>query len=159
MQNVFFSTHPQVAVVGGYAAIKADAPVEVIEPCDKDRFDSFKDDEGIIVLSLDAVDELDSKELVAIIQHEQAHLDLGHAKAQAGEKGYIDCMAYEIEADAVAMKMVGASTMKSALRKMLKPITHSVMKAYDIDPSKYGMLIRGAARSIKPRLAAIRAAM
>lgn len=159
MNNVFFSTHSQVAVVGAYATIKADAFVDAIEPCDKARFDSFKESDGIIVLSLDVVDALDRSELHAIIEHEQAHLDLGHATAEAGELGFVDCMAYELEADAVAVQRAGAAAMKAVLRKVIKPITKAVMKELDIPQNEYGRLVRGAVRSMKPRIAAIRAAM
>ena len=156
MKNVFFSTHPQVSVVGAYATIKGDAFVDAIEPCDKERFDSFEESDGIVVLSLDVVDALDKSELYAIIAHEQAHLDLGHA---AGELGFVDCMAYELEADAVAVQRAGAAAMKAAIRKVIKPITEAVMKELDIPKKEYGRLVRGAVRSMKPRLAAIRAAM
>jgi beta-lactamase regulating signal transducer with metallopeptidase domain len=157
--NVFVSDDAVVRQCGALATLKQDVDYGAVRSVDGTRFADFNDYEGVIFVAQYIVDELNEEELGAIIAHEQGHISLGHLEKHMGAKGIVDDMTVELEADAFAAAQHGPRAMRAALGKTLSSVIAALSADHDIPKEAKGKIWRNAAKSLKPRLDALRAAM
>lgn len=157
--NVFISHNELVYSCGAVASLKSDIAEDAVRAEDEERFATFADDDGLIFVAPYLAETLSTDELGAIIAHEQGHINLGHLEKHKGVKGVIDDMEIELEADAHAISLFGARAVRAALGKTLSAIIAEMARRYSIPKCDQFKIYKQAASSLKPRLAAIRAAM
>lgn len=159
--QVFFTAHPELNLIGACAAIKGNVSLFVINEEDRERFNSIPADEEIIIIANGLRDALETDELAAILAHEQGHIDAEHLKKarEAQCVGIIDNIDFEIEADAHAAKTVSAKAMLSGLKKTIGFCLKHAFINNQIAKEARGEIYRKVAENIKPRFDALRAAM
>lgn len=161
VNNVFFSNHEELNIVGACAVIRGKVQSVVIEDDDLVRFESIDEHDAIVLLSEDLVGKLTGEELHAIIAHEQGHIYYGHIHAAADDcvEGIIDNMEYELQADSFAIEKCGAVALLSGMKKAITSTLNAAIKRYDVPESMRLHVTKTALRALKPRLAVIRAAL
>lgn len=157
--NIFFSTDELVTSCGAVASLKGDAPEQAVRPEDLERYERFGPDDGIVFVAPYLPELLNEEELWAIITHEQGHITLGHLETYKGVKGVVNDVEIELEADAYAISTHGAKTLRSALGKTASAICSHMAALYDIPKDAQFDIMKKVVVSLRPRLAAIRAAM
>lgn len=154
--NVFFSNHREVSLLGACAAIRGNVQFVVIEKEDIERFATFEDSERIIVVSNVVKKHLSDAEIQAIIEHERAHIALKHLDAFANHVGIIDNMTFELEADEKAAGLVGKSVMRRALQKLIGVLTDVLINDHGINPAARPDIRKKMVEGLRPRLVALR---
>lgn len=158
--NVFISNNEMVQQCGALASFKFGIVAdEVVRPEDVQRFAAFNDNDGLIFVAPYLAEALTPDELGAIIAHEQGHINLGHLEKHKDARGIVDDMEIELEADAHAVALFGARTVRAAIGKTLSAIIAEMAEKYDVPKGDKFKIYKQAATTIRPRIVAIRAAM
>lgn len=116
--NVFFTTNDRAQMFGAMALrVKEVIEVEeLISEEDRQRFYSFDQEFGIIIVGKQIANKLTEQELNAVLAHEQAHIDFCHVDAEVNDpSGMVNNMQFEIEADAKSASIHGAKVVQKAL--------------------------------------------
>lgn len=159
--NVFFSAHEELNMVGACAAIRGKVQTVLIEEEDLERWSSISENDCIVLISEDLAGVLTGEELQAIVAHEQGHIHHGHihAATEDGLEGVIDNMSFELEADAFAIEKCGAAALLSGMKKAITSTLKAAFKHYGVPETMHLSVTKNALKALKPRLSALRSAI
>ena len=159
--EVFFTAHEQVKLVGACASFRADISLFVINAQDRERFESIPADDGVILVAEELRDSIEADELAAIIAHEQGHISCGHLEEikQAQMTGIINNLRMELEADAFAASTISPDAMLGGVKKAIKLVLTTVFTSHNVPREDRPAIYRKVAEEMKPRFDALRAAM
>ena len=152
--EIIISNHSFMQQCGVATVTKQSIPSWLIEDQDEARVAAMPADTAILVILKEVSEQLTSEELAAIIAHEEGHHACDHMDKHAGYQ-----TALEIEADAYAISKVGAKALYSAVRKCLLVATATEAKTDKMSNTEVFGNLRYAAKKLKPRFVAMRAAM
>lgn len=158
MANIFVSEHPQMALYGALATKQKWVNGQILlNKVDHDRFYELQDEDDIVMVFSGVNNALSEKELAAIVAHEEGHVH--HKHLEGLEAGLMDDLSKEIEADAYAAEKCGASTLYRALRKTVLASVQAMAAEDEMSSADIFGMLRGFAINLRPRFAALRAAM
>ena len=159
--QVFFTSHEQVKLVGACASFRADISLFIINAEDRERFERIPAGEGIILVAEELQNSVESDELAAIIAHEQGHISCGHLEEikRAQMTGIINNLRMELEADAFAANAVSQNAMLGGVKKAIKLVLTTVFTMHNVPREDRPAIYRKVAEEMKPRFDALRAAM
>ena len=162
MNNVFFSAHEDLELVGAAACRITAGGEMVLFECQHAQVRArqlAKEGSLLIIVSTDIVDVLDGSELAAVIAHEAGHVAFKHVERNeaAGAVGFSNKLQDELEADAYAAKQCGAATMISALNKLVAHLKQKVSKLTNNDNIAMNHFEKEMIEFFYPRIDALRA--
>ena len=159
--QVFFTAHEQVKLLGACASFRADISIFVINEEDRERFERIPADEGVILVAEELRVSIEADELAAIIAHEQGHISCGHLEEikQAQMTGIINNLRMELEADAFAASTISPDAMLGGVKKAIKLVLTTVFTSHNVPREDRPAIYRKVAEEMKPRFDALRAAM
>lgn len=117
-------------------------------------------DAAVVVVHEEFVHGVSGQCLAAVLAHEEGHVVLGHIYKTGDAPtthGVVDCLQFELEADAYAAKRVGALTMRDSLKESLTFILATFVARGLLPADALEEATQKSLEAIKPRLDALEA--